>query len=250
LFKLAGDVLYISQDGLVPLAGSLQSSRVDPRVALTDKIQYAVSSAVTNYGGNYGWSVLYFASENMLILNVPISEGSGQQQYVMNTISRSWCNFTGMAANCWEVFDNSPYFGGDGFVAKAWNGYVDDTSNIEAVAIPAFSDYGATGYNKRWTMTRPIFRANGTPSVLSSMNVDFNIAASTNPISFSPPAFASWDSGIWDSALWGADFNIIQNWQGVSGVGKYGSNQMQIASQGIDVRWVSTDVVFEVGTIL
>jgi hypothetical protein len=42
-YKLAGDILYISQDGLIPIASSLQSSRVNPRVAITDKIQFAVS---------------------------------------------------------------------------------------------------------------------------------------------------------------------------------------------------------------
>ena len=250
LYKLAGDVLYISQDGLIPLGGALQSARVNPRVALTDKIQFAVSTAVTSYGGNYGWNVTYFARENMLILNVPVAEGSGQQQYVMNTISQQWCNFTGWEANCIEVFDNSPYFGGNGFVGKAWDTNADNSTNIAAVAIPAFSDYGVSGYNKRWTMARPIFRSNGVPAVLSSMNVDFNISASTSPLTFSPISYASWDAATWDVSLWGSEFNVIQNWQGLSGVGKYGSIQMQIASMDVDVRWVSTDVVYEVGAIL
>ena len=250
LYKLGGDVLYISQDGLVPLGGALQSSRVNPRVALTDKIQFAVSSAVSTYSGNFGWSLLYFAPENMLILNVPIAENGQQQQYVMNTISKSWCNFTGWEANCWELFGDSPYFGGNGYVGKAWSGTVDDTSNIAAVCIPSFSDYGNPGNLKRWTMTRPIFRTNGNPAVLQSMNIDFNLSASTSPLSFTPSTFASWDSGVWDTAIWGADFNVIQNWQSVNGIGYYGSPQMQIASQGIDLRWVSTDVVYEVGAIL
>jgi len=250
LYKLAGDILYISQDGLIPLAGALQSSRVDPRVALTDKIQSAVSSAVTVYGGNYGWDVMYFASENMLILNVPVAEGSRQNQYVMNTISKSWCKFTGIQANTFDLFNNTPFFGADGFVGKFWYEYSDDGSNIAAVAIPAFSSYGYPGKTKRWTMTRPIFRTNGSPSVLSSMNVDFNITASVSPLSFSPVIYASWDAAIWDSSSWGSEFNIVQNWQGVSGVGKYGSPQMQTASSGIDVRWVTTDIVYEAGTIL
>jgi hypothetical protein len=249
-YKLAGDLLYISQDGLVPLGGALQSSRVSPRVALTDKIQFAVSSAVTTYGSNYGWDVLYYASENMLILNVPVAEGSRQEQYAMNTISKNWCKFTGINANVFDIYNNTPYFGGDGFVGQFWNEYSDNGANISAVAIPAFSAYGNPGKTKRWTMTRPIFRSNGSPAVLSSMNVDFNISASLAPLSFSPATYASWDNAIWDASLWGNDFAVIQNWQGVSGVGKYGSPQMQIASSGIDVRWVTTDIVFESGGML
>lgn len=249
LYKLAGDLIYIGQDGLVPLAGALQSSRVNPRVALTEKIQFAVSESVSVYGGNFGWQLMYFAPENMLFLNVPIAEGTGQEQYVMNTISKSWCKFTGWNANCWELFNDSPYFGGDGYVGKAWYGNVDQTSNIQGVCIPAFSAFGTPNL-KRWTMTRPIFRTNGNPAVLQTMNIDFNLSASTNPLSFSSSTYAAWDSGVWDAAVWGTDYNILQNWQGVNGIGYYGSPQMQIASQGIDLRWVSTDIVYEVGGIL
>lgn len=250
LYKIGGDILYMSQDGLVPLSGALQSSRVNPRVALTDKIQFAASTAASAYSGNFGWSMLYFAPENMLILNVPIAEGSGQQQYVMNTISKSWALFSGWEANCWELFNDMPYFGGNGYVGKAWNGNVDDTANIDGLCIQAFSSFSQPGNLKRWTMTRPILRTNGTPAILQSMNVDFNISASTSPLSFTPTLSGSWDSGLWDTALWGADLNIVQSWQSVSGIGYYGAPQMQLSSQGIDVRWVSTDIVYETGAIL
>ncbi|MDD4971856.1 MAG: hypothetical protein PHT07_20720 [Paludibacter sp.] len=250
LYKLAGDLLYISQDGLVPLGGALQSSRVNPRVALTDKIQYAISSSISTYGANYGWQCMYFAPENMLFLNVPISEGSSQEQYVMNTISKSWTRFTGWNANCFELFIDMPYFGGNGFVGKAWNGLVDDTSNINATCIQAFSSFGAAGNLKRWTMTRPIFRTNGSPAVYQTMNIDFNLNPVSSSLTFSPTASGTWDTAIWDNATWGAEFNIVQNWQGVSGIGYYGAPQMQVAAQGIEVRWVSTDIVYETGGIL
>ncbi|MDY6498001.1 hypothetical protein, partial [Clostridioides difficile] len=41
LYKYSGDLLYICQDGVLPLSSALQSSRVNPKVALTDKIQQA-----------------------------------------------------------------------------------------------------------------------------------------------------------------------------------------------------------------
>jgi len=250
LYKLGGDVLYISQDGLVPLSGALQSSRVNPRVAITDKIQFSVSSAVSSYGSNFGWSLLYYAPENMLILNVPIGEGGGQEQYVMNTISQSWTRFTGWNANCWALYGDSPYFGGNGYVGRAWDGNSDDGSNIQAVCIQAFSKFGNAGKLKRWTMAKPIFRANGNPSVGMSMNVDFDLTNSTNSLSFTPSSSGLWDVGMWDNSTWGGDFIIVQNWQTFSGIGYYGAPQLNIASQGVDVRWVSTDIVYEVGAIL
>ena len=250
LYKFAGDLFYISQDGLVPMAGALQSSRVNPRVAITDKIQFAISSAVSLYATNFGWSLLYYAPENMLILNVPVGEGSGQEQYAMNTISKSWARFTGWNANCWELFGDAPYFGGNGFVGHAWNGYTDDVSNIAGTCIQAFSTYGNPGNLKRWTMTRPILRASGRPTISGAMNVDFDLTYNTAPLSFAPTLYGAWDTALWDTGVWGADFSIYQAWQGVSGVGYYGAPQMKIASSGIDVRWVSTDVVYESGAIL
>src|SRR3990167_6560161 len=54
-FKYAGDLLLVTQDGVQPLSAALQSSRLNPRVSLTDKIQKAVSDAAANYGSNFGW---------------------------------------------------------------------------------------------------------------------------------------------------------------------------------------------------
>lgn len=249
-YKIAGDILYISQDGLIPLAASLQSSRVNPRVAITDKIQFAVSESVTAYGLNYGWQTIYYPAENMLILNVPIQESNNQEQYVMNTISRSWCRFTGWEANCWEIFNERVYFGGDGYVGLAWDGFVDDISNIQGMCIQAFSAYGNPGLLKRWTLSKPIFRANGIPAVLQSISIDFNLTENNAPLSFTPTQQATWDNALWDVAVWGGGYNVIQNWQGLVGIGYYGAPQIKVESQGIDVRWVSTDLVYEVGEIL
>jgi len=248
MYKLGGDVLVISQDGLLPLSSALQSSRVNPRVALTDKIQFAISDAVTNYGDNFGWQVIYFAQQNQLWMNVPVSVGS-QEQYAMSTITKSWGQYQGWAANCWEIFQDQPYFGGNGVVCKAWDTNADNGTNINSLAIQAFSAYGKPGIVKRFTLMRPIFRVTGSPAFLGAINVDFDTTETTSPLTFSPITLASWDSATWDSGIWGG-MTILQNWQGITGVGRYAAPQLKLVSAGIDVRWVSTDVVYETGGIL
>jgi len=170
--KFGGDLLVITQDGVVPMSGALQSSRLDPRVSITNKIQYAMSSAISTYGANFGWQLLYYPKENQLILNVPITEGT-QQQYVMNNITKSWCNFTGWAANCWELHIDDPYFGGNGYVAKAWNGNTDDTSDIAGFGLQSFQSYG-TALQKQCKMIRYHLQTNGSPAVFGDVNVDYN----------------------------------------------------------------------------
>ena len=249
MFKLGGDVLLITQDGLLPLSGALQSSRVNPRVALTDKIQQAVSASVGAYGENFGWQLLYFARENMLIMNVPVQEGQSQVQYVMNTITKSWCDFSGWEANCWALYNDQPYFGGSGFVCQAWDGQSDDGDNINANALQSFNNYNSAD-QKRFTMMQPIFRSNGSPAIYSGLNMDFQVDLPASPLSFATPSYGVWDVGIWDVALFGGDLSVSQNWQGVSGVGRHAAIVMKTATNSIDTRWVSTTLVFETGGIL
>jgi len=250
LFKYGGDLLYISQDGLVPMSGALQSSRLSPKTSLTDKIQYATSSAISNYGANFGWQVLYFPKENMLFLNVPVAVGQ-QQQYVMNNITKSWCNFTGWNANCWCLYNDNPYFGGNGYVGKAWDTFADDGENIVATGKQSFNYFSSRGVRKRWTMIRPILFSNASPNIVAGINVDFRDDELYTDISIPPIPGAIWGLGVWGVGVWGSNgLNQIGQWQGVTGTGNCCSIKIKNTSIGINLRWVSTDIVYESGGIL
>lgn len=248
--KFAGDILVICQDGLYPMSGALQSSRVNPKVALTDKIQYAMSQAVTTYGQNFGWCILYFPRQNQLYLNVPTQEGNNQQQYVMNTINKSWCRYTNWNANCWTLYQDDAYFGSNGFVGKAWDTLSDAGADIPGDALQAFNYYGDRGKLKRWTMAKPIIRTNGSPSIQVNINVDFNTDAVTTPLTAPAISYATLDSALWDAGIWGGDLSVINLWQGINGLGYSAGIRMTVASQGIQTNWVSTTMVYEYGAIL
>jgi len=251
-FKWAGDLLLLTQDGLVPLASALQSSRLDPRVNLTDKIYYAVSQAATQFYNLFGWQINYYASENMLILSIPTS--SGMEQYVMHTITKSWARFTGIEAYCWEVSgDADMHFGGQGFVGKFYDGYSDAGNNIVANAQQAYSYFDSPGQLKRFTLVRPILQTtNGVPTVLCGISVDFDTVPLTNQIAFNPSIvnIGLWDESNWDQANWGGGLTTTKIWQGVTGLGFSGSININIASQGIELHWASTDYVMERGGVL
>jgi hypothetical protein len=250
-YKFAGDILLLTQDGLVPLASALQSSRLDPRVNLTDKIYYAISQAATLYSTNFGWQIAYYASQNMLIINVPFN--TGPQQFVMNTISKAWASFSGFDAKCWELSNDQMYFGATGYIGHFWNAYSDNGSNIQADIQQAYSYFDARGQLKRFTMIRPIFQTdNGIPGVLAGINVDFATQNDLGTVSFNAQnaAIGSWDNAIWDASQWGGALSITKSWQGVTGLGYSGGVVMKIASQGIDVHWASTDYVMERGGVL
>lgn len=249
-YKFRGDLLLICQDGLVPLSKELLSERVDQREAVSEKIESALSNAITNYGSSFGWQVLNFPKQDQLILNVPVSVGA-QQQYVMNTINGSWCNFTGWNANCWELYNDFAYFGGSTVVCKAWDTNADNGNNIQSNALQAFSSYG-NSFQKRFTLIRPVFRANGTPTVYANLNIDYDTTDTTAPLSFVPVGSVGvWGTGLWGTALWGSSsLNVYKSWQGANGVGIAAAPRVKTATQGIDLRWVSTDVMLERGAFL
>jgi len=250
-FKFAGDLLLVTQDGIVPLASALQSSRLDPRINITDKIYYAVSEAADLYSTEFGWQIHYYAKQNMLIFNIPVI--GGQQQFVMHTITKAWANFTNIKATCFEVYDEDMYFGGNGFVGKFWDGLSDNDTNIKASCQQAYSYFDARGQLKRFTMVRPIlFTDNGTPTVLCGINTDFDTQNNVGQVTFNPALISVgiWDTSTWDNADWGGGNTISKQWQGVTGIGYAAGIILNIASQDIDVRWASTDFVMEKGGVL
>jgi hypothetical protein len=251
-FKWSGDLLLLTQDGLVPLASALQSSRLDPRVNLTDKIYFAVSQAATLYYNLFGWQINYYASENMLILSIPTSVG--MEQFVMHTITKAWGRFTGIQGYCWEVSgDADMHFGGDGIVGIFYDGYSDNGGNISATAQQAYSYFDSAGQLKRFTLVRPILQSTGgVPSVLCGLSVDFDTQSQLGAVQFNPSTLSDgvWDASRWDNANWSGGLITTKVWQGVTGLGFAGSINLNVASRNIELHWASTDYVMERGGVL
>jgi hypothetical protein len=250
MMKYGGDLLLLTLDGLFPLASALQSSRLDPNVALSDKIQGAFAAAAQNYKNNFGWVMIYNALNNALVVNVPVSTG-GQEQFVMNNITKAWCRFTGWAANTFNILNDELYFGGNQYVAKAWTtgttGYIDDVSNIESRALQAFNYFESRGVKKYFTRARPSIFSNGQPAINIDINVDFDLEPSTAALAYAPSSAGLWDTGTWDVALWGQDNVISNNWQGVTGIGYCAGIQMNSSSRYLTLQWASTDIVYQIG---
>mgnify|MGYP003344998706 FL=1 len=76
--------------------------------------------------------------------------------------------------------------------------------------------------------------------------------AKTNQIAFNPSIvnIGKWDVSKWDQANWGGGLTTTKIWQGVTGLGFSASININIASQGIEFHWASTDYVMEKGGVL
>lgn len=248
--KWKGDLLLICQDGLVPLSGALQSGRVNPRVALTDKIKTAMTQAVGSYGTTFGWQVLPFPAQNMLVLNVPVSAGMNQEQYAMNTVTGSWAQFQGWNANVFEIYNDALYFGSNTYVGKAWNTNADAGSAINSFFLQAFNSFGAPGQRKRATSIRPTFLTNGSPTIFGGINWDYNLSNPTSTLTATPSNFATWDVATWDSGIWGGGLNPTYSIQSATGSGWVGAPVFKSATNGIELQFMVNDISLEVGGFL
>jgi hypothetical protein len=252
--KYKGDNIIACVDGVMPLSTALIGSRADPQAALTYKINRAFAIAALSHKDKFGWEIFHYPLENHLMLNVPVNEGSSQEQYAMNTITGSWGRYKGLAANCWAVCNNEAYYGTDGEVVK-FGGlvYADNSTNINTDLQQAYSYFGHRGRIKQFIAMRPNILLGGSISLKMDVTTDFGIETPQNSLSLTPAQSAVWDgaSSKWDdtSLLWGGGVQLSNPWQTVNGVGIAGSPRMLTASQ-TEVRLQSSDYVFEFGGVI
>lgn len=260
--KSGSDVILLTADGAVPLSQSLLTDRSAVNIALSDKIVNDITSDVSIYKANFGWQVILHPIGNKLIVNVPQNENSRQYQYVMNTITKSWCtfgkqlSFSAWNSNCFGLFQDKLFYGSNTqYVFQCDTGNTDatdasTTQSITAYGKPAFSYFKKRGQEKLFTLARPIFQLSGSVQASLLLDVDFN----TGIPNFSYATLASgggspWDLSPWDVTPWGGDTQIIKDWQTVNGVGFAASLNVGIVSS-IDLGWQSTDYAYQLGGIL
>lgn len=241
--QYASDLLIVCRDGLQPMSKALASSRVTTQTSLTDKIQTAINEVIGLYSNSFGWEVCVYAPGNLLILNVPVT--NNKQQYVMNTVTGSWCKFTGWSANCFEVFNDKLYFGGADAVTEAWTGTSDNGANINTEVIQAYSQMGY-GALKSFRMARPLLAMDATIGLSVGIETDYNISATLSAPTISPSSYGVWDSSVWDAAIWGGDPEIRKEWITVTGMGYSAAMHIRTATNNAVVNWYGTDYTFEV----
>ena len=249
--KYAGDLIAIIQNGAFPLSAALQSAQVDPTFALTDKINNAFNAAAKSYGDNFGWSATLYPAEEALIFNIPVVEGGEHKQYVMNTITKAWCEFNSWNGECFAEYEKELYYGYSSGVRKAWTGLNDSGSNIQAIGKTAFSYFGNTSQQKRFNFFRPMLRVNGSFTYYAGLDIDFSDNAITGTSTFTAPDTALWDSGIWDAAIWSASLQTARQWSSPSNnVGYAASGGIRVETDAQIIEWVACDFVYETGGIL
>ena len=245
MMKFASDLVIINQDGLQLMSSALSSSRVYISKSVTDNIQPTITSAINSYRTNYGWQSTLFTGQNVVLLNIPKTYGS--EQYVMNTITKGWCKFTGWDAACFEVMNDTLYFGTDTKVVKAFTGTDDSGVPINGEALQAFS-YMTSHNLKRFVMAQPLLATDANNiGVLLSINTDFNVVAPVGTPTFTSGTSGVWGTSLWGTGLWGGALSVKKDWNTIGAVGLSGALYMKTTSDNSRIEWAATNYLYETG---
>lgn len=247
--KYGGDLLILTERGVLPLGSALLSSSIDRRAAITDKIQNGIANAVQAARDNFGWELTIVPQHNAVILNVPTQAGDNYQ-YAMNSISGAWTKFTGWFANTFRNTSLGLFFGNSNSVKLAWDGNSDGPNLIVADGLASFQSFGNGAQNKLFTMVRPFIQTDGKPSVLYSINGDYIPQEPSGTLSYTPPGGMFWGTMIWGSMVWGGQITQLSNWNTVGGVYRAASLRLKVQSNSSNVEWSATSYVYETGGLL
>lgn len=219
--KIGADLALINIDGLLPVSQALGlDQNAQKSIAFTANINDEMNTAARLYKGNFGFQLTPYPRGTYAVVNIPLQEGALQHQYVMNTLTGAWCRFKGMNANCWEVYKDELYYGGnDGKVYKADTGGSDDGAAIDAVGQFAYNYLKNNGANKQAKMIQPLITtdANSRPAI--GISTDFRDNAVLGTPQTAADASALFDVAQWDQAEFGAGSANVTDWLSVDAFG-------------------------------
>ena len=258
--KYGGDIAILTQLGLVYLSSLLKSTKVNPAEENSGKyIQQLVSQAATLHGDDFGWQPFIFPGANMFLINIPNTDTTSFQ-FVQNDITKSWSEFLGYNANCWELHQELPFYGSFGAVYRAWEQWTDGAivandgtitlgEQIRWEAQTTFSFFNEGPLQKQFHLVRPVIVSAGQFEISFSTNVNYSFNAPLSPATFESYQPGKWDEGLWDQARWAGGLRTFMNWLGAEGIGINASIRM-LGRASSETYWASTDWLYEPGGIL
>lgn len=248
LLKAGGDLLIVTQDGLVPCSAILAVDRSQTdKVALSVQIAEAVNNEVRDNGSKYGWEPFLYPRGTMLMVNIPQSS-TEYRQFVFNTLTGAPCRFTGINSICWSLRDDEPYFGtSDGRVMKFDFGLSDDSAAIVGDCLQAFSYFGSKGMNKAFKRAEPIFESTGNPNAAIDLNIDFQTKKFSGVEQAATVSSATWGVSKWGVGTWGTNGQIFRGWRTVRGNGRAAALRVRVSTTTSRPSWIATNFLFVPG---
>jgi hypothetical protein len=135
--------------------------------------------------------------------------------------------------------------GGAGTLVIADTGGEDGGDSISTDCRQAYNYFGARGQTKLVNLMRPILSITGAAEVAVGVDTDYGATATLSYQQISGVSGDPW-GGVW-SAAWAQASAVYRSWFGVAGEGFALAPRLRTITDGVDVTWSATDVVYEWG---
>jgi hypothetical protein len=220
LAKYGADLLVLTEQGLLSMADIMAKADSQQSAnAVTDKISNAFKLTASAYGTQFGWQVVEYPAQNLLIINIPTEERASAEQFVMNTRTGAWARWTGIDVGCWGRLSSEIYAGTSvSTTVQYGEALMDDNEAIEALCVQAYNAFGDPK-RKRFLRVRPQLRKSIDYKPLVRLLFEFD---PNRPDVTAPVAVASgptWDEVYWDVEFWGGQTTSTFNWLAINGHG-------------------------------
>lgn len=252
LLDFGGELLFLSQNGLIPVSKLAQSVIIDRSQQVSFKIDGAFLDAANLYSVNTGWQMITHKAANLLLVNIPVSTDTLSYQFVMNTITKAWCRFTGWNASAWATLGGQLFFAGGSKVSQAWTGVNDAGAAIQGRVLQAYTPLGLRR-QKQIALVRPNLGFSGAAQLSMALDTDFKTFNGQTVLAYNPVSLSGvWDSSDWDFALWDGGAEVIEpTWMTVpNDLGYLHSFRLQIQTSVSTFSWTSTDFAYRQAGIL
>lgn len=252
--KYGADPLILTENGLFPLSSLLASGDTRQKFAVSFKIQDAFGQAARKYFDNIGWQVVSFPRQDAIIVNVPIANPGRHDQYVMNTISKAWCRFTGLDGEEFAIHKTNLaegpgelIFSKGRQIFKAFSGTSDNGQPIVCDAAQAFHDFG-TAKVKTPVLFTPVLSSTALSYYSAGVNTDFQVDGHNSSSVVVDGSPSKWGTGKWGTAKWKSSSSVIRQWGSVSAwPGRWLAGKLRIASSTTSARWMGSVMRFIAG---
>lgn len=147
--KYGGDLIVLTEDGIIGLSGALSGVVNESKYKLSDKIRNKYLLYAQVYAGSYGWQAVIYPKENALLVNVPVAEDSASTKLVMNLQTGAWTEFSSWDVTSHVVYNKALYGCLTTKVNKYWTGTADaanGTTTILAQMSSAYSNLGTPNF--------------------------------------------------------------------------------------------------------
>ena len=254
--KYGADMILMTKDGYIGLSSVIQQGRTSDVPQFSRTIHSAIIDQVAVTGDEYGWECVLFPKKGLMVFNVPITDET-YQQHVLNTVTQTWCRFTGINVNCLESHSER-LFGGtnDGKVLAMLETTADNGDPIEFTCLYAFNYLGDPGTNKHVTAAQVLTTHSAPEYIQLEAYSDYQVpilgplevpsAASIGSWSINPEVPPAALGSFWDVDYWGRGGTpeTFKGWQNVSAYGYSCALLVRFAKLNEGVRWRSSNIRF------